>query len=95
MRGLAGVGTVRPTLLASAARVSTDPDVPKTTIRINGRSRIPDELDAVTMGLAEEVNDLNSIGKTKQLQDMVNYAAQNGYTIESSGRHSSRDFRAA
>ncbi|WP_016896149.1 putative toxin [Mycobacteroides abscessus] len=62
-------------------KAGIDPNKAKTTIRINNRDRIPDDLNPTTMELTE-VKNTNTIGKTKQIQDMLDYSQQNGYTMK-------------
>lgn len=61
-------------------KAGIDPKAPKTEIQINGRVRVPDRIDDAAMELVE-VKNVNSIGKTKQIQDMLDYASQEGYTM--------------
>jgi hypothetical protein len=61
-------------------KAGIDPNAPKTEILINGRTRIPDSLDRGALEL-NEVKNVNSIGKTQQLQDMLSWSKENGYTM--------------
>ncbi|RUP02155.1 MAG: hypothetical protein EKK34_25440 [Mycobacterium sp.] len=61
-------------------KAGIDPNVPKTEIVINGRTRIPDRIDPISRELTE-VKNVNSVGKTKQIEDMLAYAGQRGYTM--------------
>ncbi|MDV7171937.1 putative toxin [Gordonia amicalis] len=62
-------------------KAGIDPNAPKRSIQINGRERIPDEIDDVALTVTE-VKNTNSIGATKQIRDMMDYAQQEGYTME-------------
>lgn len=61
-------------------KAGIDPNAPKTEIAINGRTRISDRTDPVARDLTE-VKNVNPIGKTKQIEDMLAYANQKGYTM--------------
>ncbi|MGW0252663.1 putative toxin [Nocardia goodfellowii] len=54
-------------------RAGIDSSAPKTPISINGRTRIPDKLDPIA-GTLTEVKNVNSLSKTKQIQDFLDYA---------------------
>lgn len=62
-------------------KAGIDPNVPKTPIEINGRTRIPDELDPQAMTI-KEVKNVNSLSATQQIKDMIDIANQRGYRFE-------------
>nr|WP_296769423.1 putative toxin [Rhodococcus sp. (in: high G+C Gram-positive bacteria)] len=62
-------------------KAGIDPAVPKRPIEINGRTRIPDEIDD-TAAVVREVKNTNSIGASQQIKDMAQYASDRGYTME-------------
>ncbi|MEU8895753.1 putative toxin [Nocardia sp. NPDC048505] len=62
-------------------RAGIDPSTPKTPISINGRTRIPDKLDPIA-GTLTEVKNVNSLSKTKQIQDFLDYSNANGLKME-------------
>lgn len=62
-------------------KAGIDPNIPKRPIEINGRTRIPDEIDD-TAAIVREVKNTNSIGATQQVKDMAQFASERGYTFE-------------
>lgn len=61
-------------------KAGIEPNAPKTEIVINGRTRIPDRIDPISRELTE-VKNVNSVGKSKQIEEILAYASQRGYTM--------------
>ncbi len=62
-------------------KAGIDPNTPKRSIEINGRTRIPDEIDDEA-GIVREVKNTNSIGATRQIKDMPQWVSEGGFTLE-------------
>ncbi|MDL9944567.1 putative toxin [Gordonia sp. ABSL11-1] len=62
-------------------KAGIDPNKPKTKIQINGRTRVPDDIDDVAQEVTE-VKNTNKIGATQQIKDMMDYAHARGYTMK-------------
>lgn len=62
-------------------KAGIDPNTVKRSVQINGRTRIPDEIDEVA-AVVREVKNTNSIGASQQIKDMATYADDRGFTLE-------------
>lgn len=62
-------------------KAGINPNSVKREITINGRTRVPDQLDDATMTLTE-VKNTNTIGRSQQILDSLAYAKQEGYTMK-------------
>ncbi|ORI13121.1 hypothetical protein BJD99_00195 [Rhodococcus sp. 1163] len=62
-------------------KAGIDPNTVKRSVQINGRTRIPDEIDDIN-DVVREVKNTNTIGATQQIKDVATYAKANGYTME-------------
>jgi hypothetical protein len=62
-------------------KAGIDPNLPKTPIEINGRTRIPDLVDLESRTV-KEVKNVNSLSATRQLKDMIDFSEQRGYRFE-------------
>lgn len=62
-------------------KAGIDPNTVKRSVQINGRTRIPDEIDDIN-DVVREVKNTNTIGATQQIKDVATYTKENGYTME-------------
>lgn len=62
-------------------KAGIDPNQPKQKVRVNGRTRVPDEVDDIGLTVTE-VKNTNTIGASQQIKDMSDWARSRGYTME-------------
>ncbi|OHB58998.1 MAG: hypothetical protein A2Y12_19700 [Planctomycetes bacterium GWF2_42_9] len=80
-------GGATPVKIGQAGEEAVGISGAKTAIKINGRTRVPDQ---VTSEAVREVKNVNKLSYTKQLHDYVDYAQSTGKQLELHTRSSTK-----